>query len=103
MSPEKISESIKTVQVIKWKHSTIKITKPDGTIVEEDIKETINEQIKDKHIVFDTKKYLVSISAAPQSNPTYMLSVSKKFILGSYLGVYGRTDGEYGLSVTYRF
>lgn len=103
MSPNKVSESVKTVEVVKWKTRVVRTTKPDGTTIEEIIRESVRERVKDKIVVFDVKQYLVSLSTTPQTNPTYMLSVSKKFILGSYLGVYGRTDGEYGLTVSYRF
>lgn len=101
MSPEKLTESIKTVEVVKWKTRVVRTTKPDGTIIEETIEEAIRERIKDKHIVFDAKKYLVSLSGTPQSDPTYMLSVSKKFILGTYLGV--TYNGKFGLAISYRF
>ena len=102
-TPEKVLEKVKTVETTKWRTNTRVITLPDGTIIEEDIREEIRQQIEDKHIVFDTKKYLFSISATPQARPIYMLGVSKKFLGDLYLGAYGRTDGEYGLSLTYRF
>lgn len=103
LAPEKVSETVKKVEVVKWKTKTRVIIKPDGTRIEEEVNEHIIKEVNERLIAFDTKKYLFTISATPQANPTYMLGISKKFIGNLYLGGYGRTDGEYGLSLTYRF
>ena len=95
-------------EVIKYKTVDRIITKPDGTRIVEIIKEIdkSNEQsTKIKRAV--SKHTLVSLSGGCHSiircTPTYGISLSKRILLGAYMGVYVRTDKEFGLVLSYSF
>jgi len=89
---------------------TIIKERPDGT------KETViiakrDTLVKQKRSQIETraipKKWLVgasvgsSLDALPK--PTYTISLQYKVLPGLFAGLYGRTDGEIGLGLSYSF
>lgn len=103
-------------EVIKYRDRTKTITKiierPDGTketIIKEDkdVSNDIDKARKLLEIVTNKPGYSVSLSAGLSGdfkiNPIYTLGVDRRVFSGLFAGLYGRTDGEFGVSLRYEF
>jgi len=53
------------------------------------------------------QNWIVGVSAGPDrldfSDPTWTLSIDRRVLSDLYIGVYGRSDGEVGVSIKYTF
>lgn len=96
---EKIKEQVRVVTVIK-EH-------PDGsketTIIKETLKETqkrLDKLVKERSAERD---YLIGLSRDFSATPIYTLSVQRRILWGAYMGLYGRSDSEFGATLSYGF
>ena len=101
---------IKTVTKVQERERvrTVIEERPDGskttTIVADREKQTDVSHVERKPV---DKKWLLGASAGVSSvldlSPTYTLRVERRILWGAYAGLYGRTDGEFGVSLSYTF
>lgn len=100
---EKVRERVRVVTKIK--------ERPDGSketvIVEESQKESESMSKYKEKISRSKRDWFIGLSAASVGEqpgpPTYTLRVDRRILLDGYVGVYGRTDGEFGLGFSYHF
>ena len=111
LSPTKVEIKEKVVTEVQERVRVLTriIERPDGT------KETIIDEKRDTDtsIVAEkesrpvAKDWRVGIGASlPEvftTGATYTLTVEKHLFAGIYVGAYGRTDKEYGASLSYSF
>jgi hypothetical protein len=107
--PVQIKEKI--VTQVKERTKTVTVIKelPDGTKVTEikQDKDTDINQVATKDIKPLSRDWSIQAGMAlnreHHGQPIYHLGVSRRIILGASLGVYARTEGEYGAFVSYSF
>jgi len=95
----KVQERVRVVTRLK--------ERPDGS------KETVITEDRNTEsgttTIIEAKKPMWSISASTAvlslspRGPIYTIQVDRRLILGAFVGAYGRTDGELGLSLRYEF
>ena len=95
----KVQERVRVVTKI--------VERPDGSKETVIVKEKDTESGTTSVRVFTEPKWSVSaatsILAPFLARPVYTVQVDRRLLLGAFVGVYGRTDGEFGLSFRYEF
>lgn len=101
-------KNVETKEVVKKEieYITREVKKPDGTIIKEVIQKDLTEKAKDNKTVYEKPKYKAEI--IPKYNfetkkTTYGASVSKRFSGPIFVGVYGDTDKNVGVSLGIEF
>lgn len=99
---------IERVEVEKVKYRERVVTeikeRPDGTkttVITQNIKK--DDAIKRVESLNPPKKWHISLSAPPTPNPRVTLQVERRIHSELFLGVYGRTDGELGVTFGFSF
>ena len=101
---------VKTEQVIKYREVkdriVERITKPDGTVIERESEHSRTESEEhertSKAVSPKNKDWLVGITYGLDENE-YGAHVSRRILGDLYLGAYGTTNREYGLSISVNF
>lgn len=107
-APSQIEEKTVTKTKYRDRVRTIIKERPDGTKVTIIDKKSEGQKTDKKQITKPIKKdWLVGISAGPSGlgfeDPIWMLRAERRVLLDFYAGLYARTDGEVGVSLSYNF
>ncbi len=98
-------KEIEIVEIVKERVRVVTVTKehPDGTTETTIIEETIKERQSSNTTKSRSKNWNVGATMSILEKPIYGLRVERYLLWGLYGGLYGRTDGELGLSLSYSF
>lgn len=96
--PEEKTTEIQEREIVR----TIYRERPDGTrevINERERKRTAKTEVKRKK-----KDWIIGAGTSlTEREPVYHVSIDRRVFIDGYVGVYGRTDGEIGVSVKWTF
>ena len=93
----------------RMKKVTVVIEKPDGSketkIIEErnTFKETNRDHKQVEKVSFKPQWGVYGSGSVTRSERVYTLGVDRRILGGLFVGIYGRSDSEFGLNLRYEF